>query len=392
MASEASTRLLDDIKDSYHVPAALLQELKQRNALPSWFEENSNPQNEWLAAFHKHLTEQWPDQLRSASAGLLFRGNHIAASTWDDSGIGSAIVMPAATPAYLCRLWEIIDRSLIPPESPEPNEYMLQTNVSLDDAGLQLGETVGMWIDTGYMDCSTEVWKPVVAAGARFLYYHELAHLVYEFEEGKAKLNPAPKWLQSTEPELRIELLADRLALVYLVIEEMNTPQLKSTALAGASLAMSLMAIREFATASNIEARSIRNSENRMASLLGWSSFFVEKGMLEDLDFNPARVIWGTSCQLLQKIGNIPSPTWNLLNKIARRNRNRWLEASTSIVKWCAFGDRNRVIISLQKAVNNIPPSRLYPIKELLCFIRDDTENLEPMLGLRKTIELILQI
>ena len=88
------------------------------------------------------------------------------------------------TPVYLSRLIEIVNYPMVFPRSSDPNARMLwDTRREEVEAVDQLAEMLGMLRETSYLEGPAAVWRQGVIAGTRFIYYHELGHLVLNLDE-----------------------------------------------------------------------------------------------------------------------------------------------------------------------------------------------------------------
>jgi len=86
--------------------------------------------------------------------------------------------MPIATPIFIRAIVDVMNLAMVPPNSRDPNAKMLLDPKKLDDAGRELARLAGDIADVGYLDSTDAEWGGGVIMATRFMYYHELGHLL----------------------------------------------------------------------------------------------------------------------------------------------------------------------------------------------------------------------
>ena len=206
------------------------------DALPQWYSD----QPDWLREFHgRVLDEDWPEHLKTAAVALIEgRGSGPAFAVQDDH----VIVLFDSTPAYLSQLLEITNHPFSFPDSDDPNALMIINPRRVAEAVDQLAGMLGMLSETSYLEGPEVVWRPATIFGSRFIYYHELGHLVVpDDRELYCAFSVEP-----VEIPFKEEMCADRFALSMLALETRSSSEFQVAAAAGVAAAMSLVASQEF--------------------------------------------------------------------------------------------------------------------------------------------------
>jgi hypothetical protein len=267
-------------------------------------------------------------------------------------------------------LMEIIGMPMVFPDSSDPDAKMLIHNGKIDEAAHELASLIGMLEQTGYTDAPSDYWGGAVTLGTRFLYYHELGHLNHSLFN-----NFTPDWLLPGEEYLVGELVADQFALTMLTLELRNHPQLQHVGFAGVSLALSFVALKEYAEVEyDGGKRRIKDATFRMHRLLYWGALSVQLGGMTAEAVEQGKFFWELFASILRKVDSIPFPIFSLFLQTVERPREEWRVASNYILRWCVFGDREKVFSVTQKiresAVNNAAQqSKAQKVLELVEFL-----------------------
>ena len=94
---------------------------------------------------------------------------------------------------------------------------------------------------------------------------------------------------------------------------------------------------------------------------------------------------------LLSRINDIPSPVFSLLNQTSARPEGDWPVARDHIVRWCVFGQRDKLVATLRRVsesarVQAAREPRALKALEVIAYILKETAPLEPELGLRSGV------
>lgn len=391
MTTELVSDLIAEAREQWAVPTKLLQDLGRRDALPRWMGSRLGARRDWLEALNRAVTEEgWPDRFKRAGAALLGSGLNLAVAAIGQNA--DAVLMPASTPGYLRSLFDILVYPLVKPGSNEPETAMVLDGHRMDEAARRLEVLLGMLADTSYIDAPGEedAFGGAVTPAARFLYYHELAHLV-AVDDG---VTGRPAWVLPAEEYLAEELVADQYAFAFLAYELRSHPELQPVGYSGIALALSFMAAREFA-ACEYEGHKHRtkNATLRMERLLFWGRQSVRFDGITEEAVTWGQLIWDILRGLLARVQAVPSPVNALLGEALKAPRSTWRATSTQLLVWCAFGDRARLLGRLQQIfAGAVAQASTEPgaarFSELMDFILEDTAELEPELGLRSALGL----
>lgn len=382
--SMANERVLDALRQKEEMPQELLSVLKEWNVVPSWAVGRLNLRVDWLRTLHENVTrEAWPIELKEAVAGTVAaRSLGLAFST---TGSHRVIGIFDATPAYLSQLLELVNHPLVLPESADPSAKMSFNASRGSEAVRRLAQLLGMLKETSYLDGPEKVWRPAVILGTRFIYYHELGHLVL-------KLDASPVWrfdVQSSESEFAEELNADRFAFSMLTLETGSNPRAQVSAMVGIVFAMGLIASQEFVNEKSFA--SIKGSVLRMKRLFHWGRLAASMGKLSPEALTVSTHYWRLFELLLRKIDNVPSPVSALLRHTADRPKSAWKLARNRVVKWCAFGECRRVTAALREvcisAKRRIDSQKAKMTLQVIDYILGETARLEPQLGLARPLQ-----
>ena len=370
---------------SQKISERLFLTLKDWKAVPNWDVEQQKIREDWLESLHKNVVgDDWPKELRQALAGTLPGGNEkLGLSTPGDHRV---IGIYDTTPAYLSRLMEIVNYPMVFPRSSDPNARMLWDRGREVEAVNQLAEMLGMLRETSYLEGPTAVWRQGVIAGTRFIYYHELGHLVLNFDEHPRWKFELHKLEQEFSEGFAEELYADRYAFIMLLQEVRSHPNLQSTMMTGVALAMALVASQEFFNERNEKPFSpIAGSQMRMRRLLYWAEIARNWGDLEPRAFTTMQNQWDRFKTMLQKvtIDSLPTPVFNLLQQASEGRQHDWESARNQVVKWCSFGECLKVADTLNKVCGEMRLLNTAPAKRILQtinYILMEARKLEPLL------------
>jgi hypothetical protein len=382
-----SDELIREYRDAFGIPPLLLSELADRNALPPWANKVKAQPIDWLSELHTAVADQaWPVELQEARACLLERGSNLGAA--EVSGHARAIVMPISTPAYLRQLLNIVATPMVFPESPDPEAKMLVDQGKINLATHDLARLAGMMGELGYSDSTEEYWGGAITLAARFLYYHELGHLVRSLDTSI----DVPDWIISGEEKMAEELIADQFALSMMVLELRRHADLQPIGFVGVVLALSFVALKEFSETEHEDGkRRTKQATLRMHRLFYWGALSVVAGGIAAEAVALGKAFWECLVSLLRQIEDIPSPLFSLLLQTAKQPKDDWGVASEQVLKWCTFGDRKKVLSTVRqirdsavRAAEKQPNAR--GVLEVLSFLLADTAHLEPALGLRAAL------
>jgi hypothetical protein len=382
-----SKQLLALYQDQLRIPSKIYRQLDEWGALPSYAEHAASARADWLASLHSSVTgSDWPREVREAAAGMVEGPSDLAFSV--NAEKGRAIVMPIATPVFIRAIVDITNRPMVLPNSSDPNAKMMLDPKKLDDAARDLARLVGTIADVGYLDAVDSEWGGGVIMATRFMYYHELGHL----SRGAQSNRQVPKWILPEEQYLAEEILADQFAFGMIVLELRHAPALKAIGFAGIAFAMSLVALQEFAEAPIDGKRKIKNATLRMARLLYWGRLSAKMKTITNADLALGESYWNTFRQLLSRIDVVPSPVFSLLNQTAARPPNDWVVARNVIVRWCVFGQREKLAATLRRVRDSAKEQaagepRAQKALQVIAYVLKETAPLEPELGLRLGLE-----
>ncbi|HEY6235465.1 MAG TPA: hypothetical protein VIW69_10220 [Candidatus Elarobacter sp.] len=328
--------------------------------------------------------------IQSAGAGLL--AGHADLAFAQSTAQSTSIFMPVSTPVYLRALLDILAYPMVPPES-EPDAQMFIDLRKRKDAVAQLGRLLGMLAETGYLDSKPISLGGAVTLAARFLYYHELGHLMAEHIDGSEH----PSWMVPEEDDIIDELVADQYAFSLLMLELRSHPEMQVLASWAMVLAMALFAALEFAEAEQqfdaehqTITRSVREAVWRKSRLFHWANVAVRQSDMTSEALQNAEFAWGLFDGLLREVDQVPSPVRSLLTEISQREAQQWEIATNYLLTWCTFGAR-RTVLSAVRTVRDDARNDQSVIADavlrLIDFVLDDTRHLEPTLGLRDALE-----
>ncbi|HEY0121768.1 MAG TPA: hypothetical protein VGC14_08400, partial [Rhizobium sp.] len=252
----------------------------------------------------------------------------------------------------------------------------------INEAARKLEFVLGMLEQIGYLHTYSH-WNPQVIFGTRFLYYHELSHLLSASTAAKT-----PAWLVPGEEEIADELVADQFAMGMLALEVRNHKELQHVIFAGMAAALGFIALKEFAEQEyEGGVRRIKWSTYRMNRLLHWGRLVVKDGSIarEAVDF--AEFYWSLLTSILRKVEHIESPIFLLLMQTAKRPETDWAVAANHVLCWCTFGDRSKVQTIIRDIRNSARmQAETNPCAKtvllLIDYILANTRHCEPTLGL----------
>jgi len=173
----ATRRELLDLQFEFGVPTFLVRELKQRNALPTWWSLlTQSHHGDWLANFHRAFSQKLPQYMRDVAAGSIQTSLSPQAHVLAER---STIAFPIGTVVLLHEVLEIVTAKMTPPESHDPSAHMLLSGDGRKQSVQQLQTMIGRLRATNSPDCANEItkWRPGVVAAAHFMYVHELIHV-----------------------------------------------------------------------------------------------------------------------------------------------------------------------------------------------------------------------
>ena len=129
-----------------------------------------------------------------------------------------------------------------------------------------------------------------------------------------------------------------------------------------------------------------------MSRLLYWGRIAVDQGMITKQALELGQWYWDLLRNPLRRVERIQSPVFSLVKQTAGRPTQDWRVASNHVLLWCAFGDRAKVLSTLQRIreaareqMDTEPLAR--KVLEVIEFILNDTNSLEPTLGLRAALQ-----
>lgn len=387
----------------------LFWQLKTWEALPAWLLSAEKLHDNWVESFHNNaLYKNWPEPVRAAVARTVSgRDMSLARSM---TGRQLAITFSDRTPVYLREIQDIVTYPLVCPDSPDlmlrdwermheaasrgcpdspPQAKMLLHAGMKQEAARRLALMLGMLEETSYLDGYDTEWNGGVRFGSHFIYYHEVGHLVLSVPEAWTPIEIRPE-----EEEFAEEIRADQIAMAMLANELRNQrPEVIFWGFMGISVAMSFMAAQEFVKPYKDGLRQIKGPIFRMARLKHLTRLNIEKGKLPPDALTGLQFYWDLFAELLREVKVVPSPMFNLLRQAADRPQKDWIKARNEIVKWCAFGRRESVIAAITavyrdalKQASSKPRARR--AISVMDFLLNQTEMLEPELGLREAIRL----
>jgi len=379
--------LLKNYQEAYGINPKLLQGLLQRDALPEWAVRAIDHRNDWLASLHKNVTQSGWEIIGTTAAGLLGRDLNIAKVVTTETA--RAVMMPIATPSYLCSLLEIVNSLMVYPKSDDPNATMMLDGRKTPSATAKISRLSGMLEETGYLDYTGQLlWPGAVILGVRFLYYHELGHLSLRYVPNRSDTaRPA-----SPEGEFPEEVAADQFAFAMLTLELRRHVEWQPVGLVGIALALTFIALKEFSEWHEDGERRTRRAMIRMERLLDWSRSSVQLGGTRKEAVVAAEFFWDLFMKLLSMVETIPSPIFSLLVQTSDRPGEEWSTASNQLLRWCTFGHRKKVVSTIV-AIRNVAldkvamEPRARRVLDVIEFVRNDTRFLEPTLGLEAALE-----
>ena len=370
---------------SQKIPEQLMTLLENWNAVPEWAVGQHNIREDWLESLHSNsLGDDWPPELHDVLVRTL-RGQDkmLGFSTPGDHRV---VGIFDATPVYLARLQEIVHYPLVRPQSTDPNATMLWHKGREAEAVNQLAEMLGMLRETRYLDGPVDFWYQSVVAGTRFIYYHELGHLVLGFDKDsrwRYKVLPFEKDFSKTFSE---ELYADSFSFASMVLEVRSYPHLHATMMQGVALAMALVASQEFVYKRYERPLSpIAAAEMRMTRLLQAAEFSKDLGRLDSQAAETLKNHWERFRRMLQKVKRnaLPSPTSALIQKASIGGQSEWETARNQIVKWCGFGNCLSVATKINEICNGISVLQTSSAKrglQLINYVLKEARQLEVLL------------
>jgi hypothetical protein len=328
--------------------------------------------------------QDWPEEVRRTIAKTLDgAGGEMFAIT--ATGAESTIGVLEFTPAYLEELVQIVNYPLVPPDSPDPDARMLLDPARKRAAATRLAEAAGMLSETGYLDGKTN-WGGGVVFGTRFLYYHELGHVMRA-----AGSLPLEITLYPEEEPFAEEIYSDQFALIMLALElRRQSVDLQVVGFSGVAFAMSLVALSEFAkTESEVGKRSIKGAVYRMGRIKHYlTRIWQPEGAVSIDAVKAMEAYWTMFTDLLRMVDVIPSPIAAQLHRTATAPKEQWIYARDNIVKWCTFGNCERVRSGLAKVYDSASQQQQGgSIRDVITYIVSETALLEPEIGLRATLQ-----
>jgi hypothetical protein len=378
-----SKNLLALYQDQLRMPPKVYRQLDEWGALPAYAEHAASVRADWLSSLHSTVTSKdWPREVREAAAGMVEGPSDLAFSV--NTERARLVAMPIATPSFVRAIIDVLNLAMFRPNSRDPNSKMLLDPKKLDEAGRELARLAGDIEEVGYLDSTDAEWGGGVIMATRFMYYHELGHLLRATQPN----SQIPKWILPEERYLAEEILADQFAFGMIVLELRHAPQLKAVGFAGITFAISLVALQEFAEPPVDSKRRIKDSTFRMSRILYWAQQSVKLNAMSDTDVAVGEFYWKLFRQLLSRIDDIPSPVFSLLNQTAARPEGDWTVARNYIVRWCVFGQREKLFATLRRATNSAKAQgpcepRASKTLQVMAYVLKETSPLEPELGLQ---------
>jgi hypothetical protein len=379
-------QLLTECQLSQRLHPALLTELTKRNFIPSWTDRFDEEREDWLRELHHSVTQEGWNVLDTVSAGLVSKGQFLGMAA-----AAKAIAIPISSPGYLHTLLDLLAKPMVHPDSTNPQEKMLWDPSLAHQAGEEFRLMLGMLKETNYFDVPqmASAWSPAVTAGVRFIYYHELGHIVH----AQVQANKLPSWLSPAEAQdeiLSAEMVADQFGLSMLLLELRNHQDLLIPGMVGIVLALGLTTMKAFAGS---EGAARMHGVKRMNRLFDWAQKAKMLGSCTDEALLVSTHLWKSLFYYFQQMGEVrlPSPIYSLLRQTSQRPTSDWSTASGYVLQWCAFGDRRRVLNTLRMIwdeARSLPnDERARGVLEVINFLIDDLHTVDRVLGLREALQ-----
>jgi hypothetical protein len=325
----------------------------------------------------------WPEEIREAVAGVVEgKGGQTYANsaTGEELGIG---VMDF-TPAYVWQVVQIVNYPYVFPDSDDPGAHMLFDPELQVVAARELSEVAGLLYETGYLS-GKAAWSGGVVAAARFLYYHELGHLVRSTGAWTAEIKFYPEEFPYAE-----EIYADQFACIMLALELRGEPSdVQVVGTSGIAFAVSLLALSEFASGEAPSGtRSTRVATYRMGRIRHYLGLLSDS---EGANSRQSLVVmeeyWKRFTDLLRIVSAVPSPMELLMRETSHQPTEEWGVARDTVLAWCAWGNCDRVRSSFSaiygKACEEASTAGNSRMLDVMDFVLEQTGEFEPDLGLQ---------
>lgn len=381
----AAKDLLQECRLYHAVHPTLLAEVGRRNLTPPWAKHFDHEREDWLASLHHAVTDEGWDVLESATAGLIPHGQFLGAAE-----AAKAIVIPISTPVYLHTLLDLLSRPMVPPDTADPEANMLWASARAQEAMREFKFLMGMLAETNYLDAPQmgDAWLPAVTAGTRFIYYHELGHVVH----AQVQDHQLPSWLNQREaedPDLPFEMVADQFGLSMILLELRHHRELLIPGIAGVVLALGLVVMKAYV---ELDGPPPGYAVMRMNRLFDWAEKAKRLNSCTEEALTASKHLWSTLYTYFREMhGNhLPSPIFALLRQTSQQPRSAWPTASGHVLQWCTFGDQNRVLRTLRsirgQALARPNDERAKGVLAVINFLVDDLRDVDHVLGLREAL------
>jgi len=326
------------------------------------------------------------DVLDGAAAGLVRKGQFLGMAA-----AATAIVIPISTPGYLHALFQLLEAPMVNPDSSDPQAKMRWDPARAKQAMGEFGLVLGMLEETNFLDAPhmDDAWVPAVTAGVRFIYYHELGHVVH----AQVQQLEMPCWLEKSEledPHLPFEMVADQFGLSMLLLEFRRHRHLMIPAMVGVVIAMGLTAMQAYV---GPDGPARMHPIRRMNRLFDWAKKAATLGQCTDEAIIVATHFWNSLYSYFAAMpeASLPSPLFSLLRQTSQRPRSDWTMASGHMLQWCAYGNRRRVLTALRsirdQALARADDERARGVLEVIDFVVKDLRDIDDALGLSTALE-----
>lgn len=374
------------------VDHALLELMAGDGLVPAWIVHT-----DWrLEEFHRTFTETgWPSHVKDLTIDASVGAHDLG---WLTDGDNPTLGVPLSTVAALRRTLAVFGDSFARPATYQPAELMPSSEELLQQAALKLRLVGAMMWETGYCgwpddfdpaqsagtkEDDWDIWRPTVITAVRFMYYHELGHAVIHQLGINAESRPRIRDQSLTGAE-REEAEADCYSWA---LTRLETQKASNHSLAGAVLALTLIAAREIATPS--ELFSWESTHKRMRALLEYAAPLAKHDSSFAPDFELGLSVARHFAEILNRAncaGPLFSPVGfalSLVDELGSPTDPR--RAARLLATWKAFGDRHRLRRSIVRELrerltlaNGDANATLLRFEPLL----GELAKYEPMLGL----------
>ena len=383
-------RYLDTLQQKFgrSVNRDLFSVLERWDIVPSWINKQPNKAKDWLTEFHSRvLAQDWPTEIKDATVAIIEGRRETLALSIEHNHV---ITMFDSTPAYLAQLLEIVYHPFVPPASDDPDALMVIDPDRIIEALDRLAEMLSMLKETSYLEGPDVIWQPAVIFATRFIYYHELGHLVIPMNRDFYCVDLYPM-----EQYLDEEICADLYALSLLALETRSSSDFQVAAMSGIALAMSLIAAQEFVNEEELVNgtihRSIKGTVLRMERILHEARIAVREGYLSYGALRVAEEQWQRFKEMLRYVVRLRSPVFRLLRETAAGPKDDWSVARNEIVKWCVFGECTRLAATLNMICESVKDQMDVAtapiILKIVEYIVGETRGIEQWLGLQRELQ-----